>query len=538
MAKRKRRGRHLAQPEGILGPALRPIAWSALLGAAAAAALATPAYADPTGTASIPDAGSRPVPVGTVPLPTVGSFTAPIGNSPIAALAAEITAGETELSTLGEQLKQLGIERSDLRNALAVADYQWRQAGDLLRAAEDRADDAANKAFRDAAGLPPGLSGLHGLGELPGVTDSSSAASEAAARDVARARAAERTAYQAYLDAVDAEKSASDRYAALEATYKQREAALLELKRRHASEMAAVEREVEASEQRVGAAFVGGTAAGMQADARARAAVNFALSQLGKPYLWGAEGPDRYDCSGLMWAAYRSTGYTLPRVAKGQYYGTRAKTVSRYALLPGDLLFFSSSGDWTGIHHVGMYIGNGKMVHAPTTGDVVKVSTVWWSRFFAATRVYGAVPASNVGNTQPTVPETTGPAASPSSTSGSPSPSSTSGSPSPSSTSGSPSPSSTTTSPSPSSTTTSPSPTSTTTSPSPTSTTSSPSPTSTTSSPSPTSTTTSPSPDATSASPTEETSSASTDASTTPASEPTDTSAATPSADSTTASGS
>ena len=65
----------------------------------------------------------------------------------------------------------------------------------------------------------------------------------------------------------------------------------------------------------------------------------------------------------------------------------------RSALLPGDLIFFASGSSWQSVHHVGMYLGGGKMVHAPTTGDVVKVSTVWWSRFYAATRVYGAVPS-------------------------------------------------------------------------------------------------------------------------------------------------
>ena len=126
--------------------------------------------------------------------------------------------------------------------------------------------------------------------------------------------------------------------------------------------------------------------------------MQFALAQLGEPYLWGAEGPNRWDCSGLMWAAYRS-------VAARRFRGSPAtstrrpsrSTVAATALLPGDLLFFSSSPtDASKIHHVGMYIGGGQMVHAPTTGDVVKISTVWWSRFFAATRVVGAVPAPPV----------------------------------------------------------------------------------------------------------------------------------------------
>jgi cell wall-associated NlpC family hydrolase len=522
MAKRRRRGRHLAQPEGVLGSALRPVAWSALLGAATAAALAAPAYADPIGSTTIPDVGSRPVPVGALPMPGGGSFTAPIGRSPTNTLAAEITAAEVEVSTLGEQLKQLGIERVGLRDAVTLTDYQWRRATDLLRVAQERADEAAHEAFMDAAGLPPGLNELSGLGALPGVRGDSSVMSEA--RDVARASESERAAYQAYQAAITAEQSAASRYTALEATYKQREAALLELKRRHASELAVVERELEAREQALGASYVGGDIAGLQAHPQALAAVQFALRQLGKPYLWSAEGPDRYDCSGLMWAAYRSTGYTLPRVSVDQYYATRGKSVSRYALLPGDLLFFSSTGEWTGIHHVGMYIGNGKMIHAPTTGDVVKISTVWWSRFFAATRVYGAVPSPGPSTPGP-LPTTSAPGPLPTT----PGPRPTTPSPTPSTPSPTPStPSPTPSTPSPSPTSPSPDPTS----PSPDPTSPSPDPTS----PSPEATTAAP--EATTAAPSESTTTAPAADPTVESTQPTDTSSASAPADTTPTSGS
>jgi peptidoglycan DL-endopeptidase CwlO len=505
MAKRKGRGRHVAQPEGVLGSALRPVAWSALLGAAAAAALASPAYADPVGTSTVPDIGSRPVPVGTMPMPAGGSFTAPISGSPASTLAAKITAAEVEVSTLGEQLKQLGIEHVGLREAVQAAEYDWHRATDLLRAAQERADRAAHQAFMDAAGLPPGLNELYGLGALSGVNGDTSAKSEA--RDVTRATSAERAAYQAYQDAIAAEQSADARYVALETTFKQREAALIELKRRHASELAVIEREREAIEQRLGASYIGGDIAGMQAHPKALAAVQFALHQLGKPYLWAAEGPDRYDCSGLMWASYQSTGYSLPRVSRDQYYATRSKSVSRYALLPGDLLFFSSTGDSSGIHHVGMYVGNGKMVHAPTTGDVVKISTVWWSRFFAATRVYGAVSSPATPRPTPSTPSPTPTTPSPLPTTPSPTP----------------------TTPSPVPTTPSPTPTT----PSPVPTTPSPDPTSPSPSPEPSS----PAAEPSAAAPTESASTAPADGSTEQSIEPADTSATVAPADTTSTSG-
>jgi cell wall-associated NlpC family hydrolase len=110
----------------------------------------------------------------------------------------------------------------------------------------------------------------------------------------------------------------------------------------------------------------------------AQAAVNAALSRLGDSYVWGATGPTTFDCSGLMQWAYAKAGISLPRTAAAQSgFGT---PVSRSQLQPGDLVFYYSP-----ISHVGMYLGNGQMVHAPTTGDVVKISPLQ-SNYAGATR--------------------------------------------------------------------------------------------------------------------------------------------------------
>ena len=98
----------------------------------------------------------------------------------------------------------------------------------------------------------------------------------------------------------------------------------------------------------------------------AQIAVNTALAQQGKPYVWGGAGPDSYDCSGLMQYAYAAAGITLPHSSSMQ--STMGTPVAYSALQPGDLVFF-----YTPVSHVGMYIGNGQMVHAGTSGDVVKV---------------------------------------------------------------------------------------------------------------------------------------------------------------------
>jgi cell wall-associated NlpC family hydrolase len=103
-------------------------------------------------------------------------------------------------------------------------------------------------------------------------------------------------------------------------------------------------------------------------------AVSEAHKYLGVPYVWGGATPKGFDCSGLMQYVFRSIGVSIPRVAADQFRAGRE--VSRNDLQPGDAVFFKNTGSRTGITHVGMYIGNGKFLHAPKTGDVVKISNL------------------------------------------------------------------------------------------------------------------------------------------------------------------
>ncbi|MEO8888920.1 MAG: NlpC/P60 family protein [Jatrophihabitantaceae bacterium] len=119
-------------------------------------------------------------------------------------------------------------------------------------------------------------------------------------------------------------------------------------------------------------------------DSKAAAqAVRFALAQVGKPYVFGAAGPDSYDCSGLTMRAWGSAGVSLPHSAADQYnYGTH---VSFSQLAPGDLMFF-----YQPIGHVTIYIGDGLMVSAPQTGENVKVaSAIDSGNFDGGTRLTG-----------------------------------------------------------------------------------------------------------------------------------------------------
>lgn len=112
------------------------------------------------------------------------------------------------------------------------------------------------------------------------------------------------------------------------------------------------------------------------ADSRADVAIAFALAQRGTPYVWGGDGPAEggWDCSGLTKAAYGEAGVELPRVAADQF-GAGPHTTTPDDPAPGDLVFYGTPG---AIHHVGLALGNGVMVHAPHTGAVVEVSRIRW----------------------------------------------------------------------------------------------------------------------------------------------------------------
>ncbi|WP_181447023.1 C40 family peptidase [Streptomyces sp. NTH33] len=113
---------------------------------------------------------------------------------------------------------------------------------------------------------------------------------------------------------------------------------------------------------------------------RAAAAVAYAYEKLGSPYVWGATGPHAFDCSGLTQAAYRSAGVSLPRTTYAQINAGRR--VPRSELRPGDLVFF-----YSGISHVGLYVGNGQMIHAPNPSAPVRLAPVDQMPFAGAARV-------------------------------------------------------------------------------------------------------------------------------------------------------
>lgn len=147
-------------------------------------------------------------------------------------------------------------------------------------------------------------------------------------------------------------------------------------------------------------------------DVRATLAATAAMAQLGLPYEWGGNGPaggdPGFDCSGLTRFAYAAAGIKLPRTASGQYY--RGPAVAPTAPLEvGDLVFYGTASD---VHHVGLYVGEGRIVNATTFGQPVKVSFLHWpgDDYFGATRPTAVPGAPDVEPAPPPPPPSTRPA--------------------------------------------------------------------------------------------------------------------------------
>jgi hypothetical protein len=389
------------------------------------------AYADPAGS-TIPDSGARPVAGGPVTLP--GGTTFP-GSSPafgppvLGPLGEQIVAETYAVQALGQQLKQAELDLGQAGDTARVTEDTWRRAETELAKVKAKADSAAADAYKAAVGLGPFEQYAGDLYKIsiiaPGVGDRPGG--EALARELLRAEQEERAARDAHIMASQVQGEAANRFSTLKLSYDQRSVALVDLRTRNAAEVARIEAERDAYEQSLGGQLSGSiNMDGMVAAPEALKALDYMLRQKGKWYEWGAEGPDTFDCSGLAWAGYRTVGKTLPRVANVMYNGTphvpHRKTSNGDLLVEGDLLFFSSNlYDWRSISHMGIYIGGGRMIHAPSTGQQVKISPVQWSRLFGASRIFPAVKAPSASPTPtptptPTATATTAPPTTPATT--------------------------------------------------------------------------------------------------------------------------
>jgi cell wall-associated NlpC family hydrolase len=383
---------------------------AALLAAAtltAPASLARPADPDPP--VPIPDPSARPA-TPAAARPGGGGARRPAPAGDLASLRAEATRLR---ATLDDQHRRLEVLVEDLEEAYgrgvelladaAKLDRRRRAAERELAVAQAELDERARSSY--IAGPGWFLSNLVGaddpadaLARLPlqrAVVEADLAlvdrvAGSKARLDATRSRLSERLVAQARGAAqLDAKRAQAERLAADIGrelrTMDRRVAALIDQQRRReeASQQAAFADYLTAA-RRSGTA----PARDGHASAAARKAVAVALAQLGSPYVWGAEGPATFDCSGLTSFAYAAAGITIPRVSRAQfaaYAGLRP--VDPLHLVAGDLVFFADNpGNPGTIHHVGMYIGKGLMVEAPHTGAVIRTSSIWRPSYAGAVR--------------------------------------------------------------------------------------------------------------------------------------------------------
>ncbi|MEU6013212.1 C40 family peptidase [Streptomyces sp. NPDC047515] len=156
-----------------------------------------------------------------------------------------------------------------------------------------------------------------------------------------------------------------------------------ELARQQAAAKAAAGRKAEEAAKAAGSGGGTGTGTGTGSDSsattKAEKVLAFARAQLGKPYVWGATGPSSYDCSGLTQAAWKAAGVDIPRTTWDQVKtGTKVATAD---LRPGDLVFF-----YDDISHVGMYQGDGMMIHAPKPGANVREESIYYMPIYGSVR--------------------------------------------------------------------------------------------------------------------------------------------------------
>lgn len=339
---------------------------------------AMPSFAEPGVT--VPDDGTRPADGAaddTVTNPA--TVDGPLG--------AQIAAAQIDLAQLAEETTAAQDELLQRQARLTDAQADWTATTGDLETAQAALDYAAGEAYTDIAGVPdtelPDLTGLTPLGgewDLPSLN-----------ADLEDAATAETVARASYDAAALSSARSEARYNALDTEFDRAQSALDELIEDNREELEELEADREAAAAQYSDDF-SSEVDGWDAAPEAKKAVEYALAQLGDPYVWGAEGPDSFDCSGLVQSAYAYAGVSLPRVAADQYNATRDKPVDTEKLLPGDLLYWwDDPGNWRSVYHTGMYLGDGKMVVAPRPGDVVKISSISFDNFAGAHRVVDAV---------------------------------------------------------------------------------------------------------------------------------------------------
>lgn len=354
-----------------------------------------------------PDSGSRPqsgggvfTPPGAGGLPPAGGTTGTLpggtGSSGLDPVATQIATMTQNVQLLAAQASAAQQTMTDAQQALGTAKQNVQIAQEIVDLLTGEKAHSAGRAYVDRSKMPDKLGALAAERQrlaviAPWLGDASVANGEASGRDLHSALALLAQAQSEYQSVLATANNSAATYRSLKQQYDQLVAQLELLRNQHAGQLEQINNEMNQSN----AAFdgqIGGAVNGWAANPRAIEAVRFALRQLGKPYVWGADGPNAYDCAGLVRASYASVGVSLSHVANDQYLATAGMPVTMSQLLPGDLIFYGTRpGDPTSIYHVAMYVGNGKMVQAPDQGIPVQVAAVARNGIYGATRVLPAV---------------------------------------------------------------------------------------------------------------------------------------------------
>src|ERR1051326_2956146 len=371
--------------------------------------VARPAYADPQ---------PLPRPAASTSTTTTGSGTGSGVHVPfkpfpasLGPLAAAIFAKQAALEGMSQDLQSLSFQ-VDAQVATTNRAYaDWQNAVSQTSAAQDALTAAIAQAYEQTDELGPLLPYKDDMQQLsliaPGLLQAPPNAAPAAV-NLTALRQAEQAALATYQNALTQQETMQAQQSAMQTSFYAASAQLTELKSANRAALAAAAVQQQQIDEQIGQHLpISTNIDGEEIGPQAVAAVAFAMPQRGKPYVFGAEGPNSYDCSGLVWASYKHAGVNIARISRDQEHTTTPISIDE--LLPGDLLFFSttSNTDWRQITHVGMYVGNGKMIEAPQPGENVKIAGVWWSAFFGATRVVPAVPAPPPTPTPPPPPPPT-----------------------------------------------------------------------------------------------------------------------------------
>ncbi len=281
---------------------------------------------------------------------------------------------ESALDSNYDEFKAASARATEASDLAAEARTQAERTETAARDARDEAQHAADAAASEAQTVAAEKSSL--LADLARLQDISvglaerrqagleaAAAAAAADRAAAAQAAAEQEAAAAAAAAEEEEEAPPADEAAPEAP---------------APEAPATEQP--AAEEHAGASHP----TAPPASSGASAAIAFAREQIGEPYVWGAAGPGSWDCSGLTMGAWQRGGTSLPHYSVAQY--DASTPISAGELEPGDLVFWGSSSSSSSIYHVALYIGDGRMIHAPRTGrPVAEESLYYWTppNFFA-----------------------------------------------------------------------------------------------------------------------------------------------------------